>query len=477
MMLQNLAFVFSLIILTSSFPNGSTNLFWLNHLTKYIEKDSKISQVLLIIDDDNNVTTKHYIIDNVVEKLKFVPHNVIGLKNATLQYAKKMSQKTQFKDLQSTTLILTIIFLEKRNFSKVFELNKFLIPLHAYESRTKCLTIISAGFERFRYKKFLEQMWLNDFLDFTIVEISQNRSENIKIHWYNPFTNVYKVKNYSERKQQIFVNKLQNMNDFEMKIGTFNLPPFVFVKRNSTGHPIQVSGPTVKIIREFAKKMHFKIVEVPSQEEWFGWISKSKNNNNVTSLIEQLLNKKIRYITNWGTYLEKSIFPRTKVIDFDRFCALIPTSEKSKWNIRYQWSFIYFVIFILILKMVTSIIKFDDQFWSFDYILRGTLGFTVPGEPRNIDVKMTMDPMIIVDTLKKLNETNLTPMMRQSYALGFSRSKEQIIRDLVKKTLILMKEEECVEILIQYKNVIVSLDNLWQCCSLKSIKILMVVHK
>lgn len=190
MKVRNLIFVNFITILTVTFQNGFGDFLWINHLVKYIE-DSKFSRLLLIIDDDNK-TSKH-IIDDVIQKLKFVPLNTVGLKKATLEHGKEMFQMTQFKDLQSTTLVITFLSVENKKFSKIFASAKFLISLHSHEPRTKCLTIVCSEVDQYRYNKFLQQMWLNDFLDFTIFEISKkeekdgaylisSRSENVKIH-------------------------------------------------------------------------------------------------------------------------------------------------------------------------------------------------------------------------------------------------------------------------------------------------------
>lgn len=74
--------------------------------------DSKISRLLLIT-DKNNDTFNFMAVDNIMRKFQFSPHNIIGVKNATFEYATQSSQKPEFKDLQSTTLILIILSLSK----------------------------------------------------------------------------------------------------------------------------------------------------------------------------------------------------------------------------------------------------------------------------------------------------------------------------------------------------------------------------
>lgn len=499
--MQNLALVrflgISLVIIFS--PNGDAESNWINHLVKYIENDLKISRLLMIIDvndDGSNV-----ILDNINQEIQFVPHNIIDIKNATFEYATQMSQKTNFQDLRSTTLILVILSLgnETKN-SKASDAEKFLIPLHANESRSKCLMIVSGKKDKPSYKKFFHQMWLNDFLDITVIAISQkeknslesNRAEIGWIHQYNPFTNDYIIESYINEKQQIFANKLLNMNGFKMRIGTFNWPPFVLVKRNSTGYPTETSGPKVKIVHVLREKMNFTTIEAPSKEEWFGTL-REVDGKNIKGLLNQLFNREIRFITNWISYMTKSMFCNSKVADFDRFCVLLPLLGNAHWNVQHQLSWVYFIFLLLILKGITLVMKFDSQLWSFDYILEAMLGFTVPREPRNTierilflsilisftifsssifailtDTKITIDEVKVIDTLEKLNESSFTPMMRQSYASFLLLDKEVIIQDMLKKTLIINDDEECVRILVKHKNV---------SCFMRETRAMMFIHK
>lgn len=66
-----------------------------------------------------------------------------------------------------------------------------------------------------------------------------NRRANIAmVRRINPSTGIYSKKIYKSE-VRVFSNKLLDLNSFEITVGSFNYPPYVEVKCNSTGH---VSG-------------------------------------------------------------------------------------------------------------------------------------------------------------------------------------------------------------------------------------------
>lgn len=480
-MMKNLGFLVSCAInlLTMFLQDGDANLPWMDHMVKYIENNLKISNILFIIENDTNMT------DNIIQKVQFaLPHKIIGLTNATEECARQMSKNPLFQDLRTTTLILTIISIQQKNdYHKLFNLTKFLIPLHGFEPRSRCIMLISSGVNELRYRRFLHQMWLNNFLDFIVVEsmqIGQNRLDAnkmnfVRIHQYDPFKNSYKIRNYTKG-YRIFRDKLRNMN-FKLKVGTFDQPPFVYVKRNLTNHPIEISGLEANIAQEIATRMQFTKVEVPSEEEWFGdlnFIDPSK----YTGFFKQLFHKEIDFLTNWALYSAKLTWSRGKVINFDRLCALIPSSEIKHWNVQYQWTWCYFILIILIISCIKFLMEFKSQVWSPLYILLAMLVFPVPKMPGNTiekivfismlvsftifsssffavltDVKMIAGSKTTIDTLEQLNRSNFTPMMRVVYVQALVRNNDSLIQDLLKKTLTVKNEEECIDILKKHRNV------------------------
>lgn len=148
-------------------------------------------------------------------------------------------------------------------------------------------------------------MWSKSFLDSKALEIVKNNSKNnshdIKegialLHYINPFTRIH-IKRSFLRTMQLFPEKMNNLNGFEMKVGSFTYSSTVFVKRNESGYPTDVSGPKAMIVKFLSKLMNFTVVEVPSKEEcWGNWSCENKNAS--SGIIRQLWDNNLQLVNN-----------------------------------------------------------------------------------------------------------------------------------------------------------------------------------
>lgn len=127
-----------------------------------------------------------------------------------------------------------------------------IVYLTRTKIRPRCL-IIHFFDSRINVEKFLRKMWMKLFLDVTVID-----GKNTRIHQFNPFVGYAKTK--LNRKTVLFPDKCRNMNRYQMKVGLFQSPPFAYVRRNSTHHPVEVSGKDVYLGEIFAERMNFQSI-------------------------------------------------------------------------------------------------------------------------------------------------------------------------------------------------------------------------
>ena len=488
-MILNVKFgsVFAFIILFFNVPEVSNEQKWVKRLTKYIKKEMQVFQTVLIIGEDAEIKDNR--IFNIVSKIhQEIPSQVISL-SITNTRKTRMSTKLLHQSFE-TTFFISIVSLEKndKNLQNVDTI-QFLKQLVAKKARPKCLMIALPKNMKLSYRELFVYMWSNYFLDFTVLEIVEKRDENSGLDWkqdriitsvnyFNPFNGIYTTEKFTE-KIKLFPNKLLDLNGFEMKVGSFHFPPYAYVKRNASGYPVEVSGPDALIAKALSKRMNFKLSEVPSRKESFGsWNCNNKNKR--TGFAYLLANNEIRFITNQGGTLANC--ERQSVISRSTgsvtTCILIPILPDKIYIISSTMKWIYFVLLVFIVRIITILLRFDNEVWSWFEILRGTLGFTVPREPSRLseriafvailmaflilsfkifailtETKLTKKSEITIDTLEELNRTNLTPMTIQKSVYAMRKLNDPVIQALTNKSSIVSKTQECIDMLVQGKNV------------------------
>ena len=238
---------------------------WINLLVNYINRDLKIFRSLFIINDTNpNQVIKF---TEILRKVELsIPCQLISLGNATVESVRILSPVPLYQDLESTTLIVFIHFLNKKLLERSTE---FFIELSATQIRPKCLLIVFSENKKRTYEELLQRMWSKRALDFTILEFTKRvdnndlksnyQREGVRIHYLNPFTGIYTKGNYTPV-NQIFPNKLKNLNGFEMKVGSIHYPPQVYIKQNLSGHAIKVYGPEGLTVNFLSEAMNFRII-------------------------------------------------------------------------------------------------------------------------------------------------------------------------------------------------------------------------
>ena len=482
-MLIKSIFAFLIIIINSLEVSNEPK--WVRQLTKHIQQDLKIFQTIMIVDDSAGSHDVR-IIDIVRKIQQTVSTKVMNLNSTTSDGIFERYRLHQ--NLEKSTLIILIqVFKHSPKNLATGDTIKFLVHSLEKSIRPKCLMIALPNKGNLMCRELLEYMWSQYFLDFTILEIREkekgsfyrNGHQQVAIfHNFNPFNGTYTKQNYTTN-LKLFPNKLEDLYGFEMKVGSFHFPPFLFVERNSSGHPLQVNGEDAQIVKAISKKMNFLITEVPSLDESVGhW--NCKNESETTGNAHLISHNKIRFLTNRAMQFVNCegvsrASKRTGSVDI---CALVRITSSPDYSPSLTMKWMYLILLVLTIWVITYLLKFENDVWSWLEILRVMLGFSVPREPQRLseriafisiliafsvfscsvfailtDMKLTKKPEMKFNTLGELNRSGLVPMMREDFAIALKQTSNRLNEELLKRSKIISNDETCVDMILQWKNV------------------------
>ena len=477
--------IFALLIFSIDFYVVCNGLQWVNHVVKYITNDATIFRTVLIIDTD--IKSHYNIITEILNTIQQnVPSQIITFKNDAANSSRAFLPKLLNENFQRGTFIIMIWF--AKNDFHVSESAEYLINSMGHAIRPKFLMIALSTRRNLNYRKLFHFMWTNYFLDCTVLEITVESIKNDVLYWnhrptlaimhyHNPFTDKYTKQNYVSR-VQLFPNKLQNLNGFKMQVGSFNFKHFVHVKRNSSGHTVDVSGAEALLLKTISEKMNFKLSEVQTKNDSFGR-GDCVDINQATDLSYLLSHNEIRFITNQGACVANcgKLSMCSKSVGNIKVCALIPvlSNQNNAMSLNLKW--IYLISLLLIIWIITKFLKFDRDIFSCLEILQVMLGFSIPREPQRIPERITFISILIaftifssnifaiitdmklakktelrIETLEELLNSNLIPMMENNYAVALKHVNDSINEGLLRKSRIL-GHKECIDVLLKQRNV------------------------
>lgn len=468
----------TLIILMIPLTSGKP---WIDRIISDL-KSLKTFQTILIRND--NYDLQNEIINKIIEKIQC--HFPSQLNDEKIFNLKDLTKKPLNQDFETSLFIIINIVKNKTDKFSIIPTQEFLIKLTNWQIRPKCLTILLVE-EKFAYNELLKKMWSQNFLDYTIMEIFYKPIKNSNFRWqrnkprisivyYNPFNDCIVQKKY-RKKVQLFPNKLENLNGFTMEVASFHLPPFTFVKRNSTQHPVVVYGPDWSLIKTLGEKMNFKVNQIATYEDFFGlWICNDKSQMN--GIAKELWNNKIRFIVNQGSLNLNCVRENRKTTGTMKIVALVPIFMQNEFSLWDTLHWLYLIVILITIKFTVKLLKIDSSFWSGFNILQLMLGMST-----QMNLKMTKEKIIaasvliaflifssefyaiiskiqlnrekevMINTLEELNQSELIPQMLMNYLISLKFAKNSIYQVLVNKTIVVETNKKCLTILLKYKNV------------------------
>lgn len=239
------------------------------HALQNIFKDLKLNQAVIFTDYEKNSSSKY---DCLYEKIfshfsatsiNFLKINQTG-NNQTLQMKNFQNPRQS-----SIYVIIHGINSEKSKPRKINNILNKLVEISPIKMRPKCL-ILHFDHNNFlpsEAEEILQYGWSLKFLDLTILRIN---SCNALIDYfnYNPFKKTFNT-GYLKNKNDLFPDKLVDVNKYPLKIPVFQFPPYLSF-RIKNGSVVNVKGEKYyKYLKTVAENFNFKlsfiVIETPQK--------------------------------------------------------------------------------------------------------------------------------------------------------------------------------------------------------------------
>lgn len=406
---------------------------WVDHLTKYIVKDSGVRQVQLVTNLAENETSTSPLIDVICSKLlEKIPVLVVR--------APKYDTLNHPPDTNTVSTLFLFDY-ESPNKSSVSEVRQFI---HA-ATRTndlyyepKYLMLFVGTVRNKIFKKLLESCWKNMSMDLTIVEwiepkqLQILRSERYRshlpiIHQFNPFKKEYTNRTWTGRNFPLFPDHFSNLWGYRLRIRTVDLDPFSIGKFNEKNEPIEVGGANIVLIQTIAGAMNATLEYVPSiftlprshftnEYDYYYYNAALQKANLVSSLVA---------ISSGSSYVSL----RTAPIIYDPFCAVVPIqNEDLGANFSHLIAaYCLSIITVLIYLVLSRVLRFPARVWGPFYVARLFFGVSVSQRPRKNVERVIFASLLAISAM--YSSSVYTAMTDVS--LGSTKTKEfRSIEDL-----------------------------------------------
>lgn len=147
-----------------------------------------------------------------------------------------------FKNPRRSTIYIVFAeeYFRSSNLNKTYAVIDGFLDLSPIPMRPRCLFIIPPEiiWSKVEVEKLLRYAWSKNFLDFTVLKISDS-NKSIFID-YNPFTQTYNHQNLLNS-SEIFTDKLKDVNKYPLTMPLFNFNPQLLFQVGSN-NSIQIRG-------------------------------------------------------------------------------------------------------------------------------------------------------------------------------------------------------------------------------------------
>ena len=347
--------------------NTASHLLMHNNVSNVVDKvisSFELYQVTIFADDMNN-QLYNLLVRSISNKS---PTVLVDLKVTTKYHDDQFSRITIWRNPRSFTLY--IIFQDKLNFDEVNRMINHLINYSPHSIRPKCLLIssdIGVPPEKIIYKEILMQAWILNFLDFSILSVDQN---HIIHHVYNPFTNIY-IEKPIDMTDELFPDKLMNVNNYPLKVAVFDYPPFIDVKITENSS-MKIGGSLVSILKILSEKLNFS-------NNFVHYETNSSIFKTVYQILEELESNELDVLPlpcYMSSVLQSYNVLISKATDISKSSAFVPILKISKEYVSIN-TIIYLLVMPIVIYsfiLVSRILRFSSENWNEMYILQTLLG-------------------------------------------------------------------------------------------------------
>lgn len=382
---------------------------WLDNIVDQIIFDSTLSQVTIFTTECNrsNILQQKVIIKKIIQQ---VPSTTI---DSTLIFSSRNDNLRIHGNPQKSVLY---IILESKNqfFHKhhTRQLLNFLIKLAPIISRPKCLIILLNEYKFDLDEKvndILLSAWELKFLDFSIISVNSS-NEPIIFH-YNPYTKVF-YKNKIQSFQDIFPNKIVNMNGYPFNIAIYNSTPVMTVFFNKKNNKTVIKSFDNSFLKIFSEKFNFsskfKVQRLPMYHAmFFPFIYAKLRSGEINMIGSQIL---------VGSNLYNNNVTIGKLSRQGNFLLIAPNLPIQKIHLSmdvYYYLFL-FSSFILIFAITVKLMKFPKKQWGFFQIFQILMGISLRKLPKKLSQKIIFASLLLLsmkyssDAFTKLTDVEVT---------------------------------------------------------------------
>lgn len=447
---------------------------WSQMIIKTI-KDPKIYQILLITNDEIPNYKDIKKIQDLQENKPILYYSGSYVRKE-IQLLEKMNS---LKNPRDTTLFFVMESPENANNTQwTKEMMKFIKKLSTVRIRPRCLILRYLDSSRIsNYTNFLQMMWEDLFLDVTIIDVLQKK---FTIHQLNPFVS-HRPKLLSKN-TPLFPKKIRNLNEYPIKIGIVNRPPYMQVKRNSTNH-LDIFGPDAMVSKIFSEVLNFKLLFVRSNERGFG--NNSCNIKKLSGLNMKLQRNEIQFISITSSITRnmcKSELYEYGIFGLDHYVAIAPIFKTNNVSFMIGRTFYWCIFLTAFITIISWIIqkkfKLDKKLWNWTVVIQILFGVCVVHEPKRLKERIIFGCFLIfyfyysfnvfasltdfhfqkekekeINSLRDLMESNLQFSSEASKLVMLPVIFDENDLIIWVKNGRLLTYEKCIEFLLDYRNI------------------------
>lgn len=227
-----------------------------NNLIQEMIQKYDLHQLTIFTDNLSNVNEKpqNYLFQNIVNQ---IPIMVINLTKVKSTADNRSLEMPVFQNSRTSTVYVILQDKTSNNLKKIYNTLDDFIAISPISTRPKCLLILyntDNDWSENRLKQILRYAWSLKFLDFSILNILT--VDHVIYANYNPFMESYSMDSLGTG-IDIFPDKLNNMNNYSLKIPYIQTPPILLFHQKSNGDIVAGNGSSYMFLNTLSRKLNF----------------------------------------------------------------------------------------------------------------------------------------------------------------------------------------------------------------------------